>query len=234
MALIEEAYIKEVNKALDAEDFKLCITLLKRIELSNINNALLWSEVAFRGWKRREELVDLDVSFSNLVKEAFEALFKLGKPNEIPVHIYFRLAHIYTVEGSLSGALQIIMMASSNGYLVHTGVVLQRWLILKRLIADRNASMEVEIDECLNYLVSAISSESRDVGEDTGIIYPQGITDLPLYIIYLICAAYVFKYIKETYDAESHEKPMALRNPRIYADCVHAHAVFWFRFVDKC
>lgn len=192
--------MREVKKTLELSQFTLCYSYMKRIPLDSLEHAEIWCDVAYRGWNKRKLLKDLDLDFNGVVHQAYSALFDLVHPTHIKVKYYLRLSHVYIAEGSLPGALRTTIMASAGGgHLVHPAIVLQRWLLLKRLVVSKSATMENEIAECLSYLISAIGSEDRDIDEHTGVAYVEGCPDLPMYIIYLILASHLHNHIRTHY-----------------------------------
>ena len=197
-----ESYIKDLKRTLESEEYQLSFAFIKHIPQDSAEHCELWAEVAYRGWKKRHELAHTGIDFLAVVSKAFTALFEIVADADVHVKQYVRLAHVYASEGSLSGGLEVVVLGSHRGYLTHTGIVLQRWLLLKRLVVNGNRSMELEVDECMSYLVSAISSEEREVDDTTGIVYLEGLHDLPLFIIYLILSSYLHKYIQEKFEED--------------------------------
>lgn len=73
------------------------------------------------------------------IKESFTKLLANVKVVPIKQYDYIRLTHVYLVEGSLHGALQILQLASARGFLEDPLVILQSWSIMKRISNERDA-----------------------------------------------------------------------------------------------
>ena len=161
--LLSDEYLRQAFSAYDSKNYKLCLILLRNVVIKEAKSAALIADCAYEYWKIENDETTMEAAKSceekeeilHFVKESFSLLLSKSPHDKIKPYDYIRLTHIYLVEGSLDGALQIMKLASARGHLLNSLIIIQSWTILKRVGNQKDA------ESCLQYLSSSISMEPK-------------------------------------------------------------------------
>lgn len=246
--MLRDQYLTKAKAAYVEKNYKMCLMFMKGMPLSTREIVTLMVEAAYNMWlsipselnnekfgktKEQQEILDT-------VKNSFTALLaEKSSKHLVTAYEYIRLSHIYLAEGALSGALQILQLASARGHLENTLVVLQALTILTRL------KMHREIENHVTFLLTDITLESRDREAEVTLsggfsckewslkspspgLYQRVATPvvrklvmvqnspLPLAFVYLHCACYLKRRATQTLKKEEQTAHMEL--------CIHTIA----------
>jgi len=234
MLRYSKEYLKQAFSAFENKNYKLCLILLRDVNLDDSSSTTLLADCAYAYWKEGSESYSEDAEAVNskdredtliLVKDSFALLLGNGEHDKIKAFDYIRLSHIYLSEGSLDGALQILKLASARGYLLNSLIILQSWTILKRIGDVKDA------DSCLQYLSTSIALESKSTpsllnSSDEGSKYPLiGDSPLPLHVAMLHCANFVQRRASAAKTKAAREKELLVMKSMITeAYILYGHA----------
>eukprot|EP01038_Epipyxis_sp_PR26KG_P008039 gene8039-10894_t len=169
-------YVNQATIAFNGGDHKLCLVLLRNIDLKEEKEINLLVSAAYDWWFSTsyqrvahifddsnaltltiQEMVEEKyiVAALNEVNEAFAKLLSGNYANRISPYDYIRLTQIYLNDGLLDQSLQILQLASARGHLENSLIIIQKYGIYKRM---KNSKSDAE--ECLNYLSTSITLET--------------------------------------------------------------------------
>lgn len=223
-----DVYRKQAFAAFNEKNYKLCLILLRDVDLVDDASAALLADCAYEYWNMRGEMESAEAEqeeLLKLVKDSFSILLANSPHEKVKAYDYIRLSHIYLVEGSLEGALKIVQLASARGHMLSSMIIIQSWSILKRVVSLK------ESESCLQYLSSSISMEPKapaplvnQQSDTTHVFYIKG-SSLPLFHVILHCANYLKRVAMAAQTRAAREKGMlAMKSMIAEAYVLHTHS----------
>lgn len=196
--MLQNQYLKKAQEAFHAREFKKTLILLSKFTEWDDNSVsvlvesayLLWSQIQQRVLVEHfdKQLEDDDVL--NTVHLSFQRLLSGSIPKEsIRAFDFIRLSHVYIMAGNLMGALDVMKLASARGHLENILIVVQSWLLLKRLKQQKEAA------NYQRFMISSVTLLGNQVKmnrKKSVAIYAEK-SNLPLGSIYLLCCLNLLK-----------------------------------------
>lgn len=184
-AKLATKYFQRAKAAYDEGELKICIVYLRKVKDWDQAGIEILVESAYRLWKQSYDHGGEEEDLQETIQSAFTLLLN----GSVPFHLlspsdYLRLAHIYIAEGNLSGAFQILTLATARGHLESVPIVLAMWSLLTRLDREKDAN------DCMNFLTTAVTIESSTMQSD-----PVNSRGLPLLASAGIPLHFVFMHV---------------------------------------
>lgn len=170
-------YYNSALKAYNEKDYKRCLILLKRINLTNSNNINLYILCCYNSWKL--SCININELYQLLLN-----IFNINKDNNnITSYNYIIITHIYLKNGLIINSLKLLQYIGYNGYYNSFIIIIQTWSILKKL---NNIN---EMKRFFNYLCDLLPLEIPEEHEN-GYSFIKD-SDLPMSICYIFCGYYL-------------------------------------------
>lgn len=120
----------------------------------------------------------------------FQARLSYEDPKEIRAFEYVDLSYLYIKEGNFEKALSIMQLATARGHMESIVVVMQSWVLLKRL------NREEEAENRMSFLLQSVPLIPRPNSKNSPVYIED--SSLQLSHIYLICSFYLKSLLEKS------------------------------------